>query len=110
MSTTKFRQRIRKSIANESLKIALNANAERRVQGRINSLNTLPNWREKRQQAHAVRADVIEHLDEYLEQFAQNATQNGITIHRAKDADEAIKHVLNIAGSKPHIVLRAVAA
>jgi L-lactate dehydrogenase complex protein LldF len=99
MTATEFRKRIRKSLANESLKIALNANAERRVQGRINSLETLPNWREKRQQAHAIRADVIENLDEYLEQFTQNATKNGITVHRAKDADEAIKHVLNIVGS-----------
>ena len=102
MNATEFRQRIRKSIANESLKAALNANAERRVTGRISSLETLPNWREKRQQAHAVRADVIEHLDEYLEQFIQMAAQNGLTVHRAKDADDAIKIFFEIAGKGSH--------
>jgi len=96
MSVAEFRQRIRKSISNENLKIALNANADRRVQGRIGSLKTLPNWQEKRQRAHAVRADVIEHLDKYLEQFIHNATQNGIIVHRAKDADEAVKKVIEI--------------
>ncbi len=96
MSTTEFRQRIRKSLANETLQIALDANAERRVTGRINALASLPDWRERRQRAHAVRADVIEHLDQYLEQFIHNATQNGITIHRAKDAKEAIDIFLTI--------------
>ena len=100
MSPTEFRQRIRKSLVNESLQIALDANAERRVSGRINAFASLPDWRERRQQAHAVRADVIEHLDEYLEQFTKNATQNGIVVHRAKDADEAIKKILDIVGAK----------
>jgi len=96
MSATEFRQRIRKSIVNESLKAALNANAERRVTGRINAFASLPDWREQRQQAHAIRADVIEHLDKYLEQFVENAKQNGIIIHRAKDAQEAINTIIRI--------------
>src|SRR5512134_3655264 len=100
MNATEFRGRIRKAIADEPLQIALDANAERRVQGRVNSLNSLPDWRERRQQAHAIRADVIEHLDEYLEQFILNATQNRVNVHRAKDADEAIKIVLDIVGAK----------
>lgn len=99
MSRTKFRERIRTSLNNKTLQLALDANAERRVTGRIAALATLPNWREKRQQAHAVRADVIEHLEEYLEQFIAKAEQNGIIVHRAKDAAEAIKIVLEIMES-----------
>jgi len=100
MNTAEFRKRIRKSIANENLQSALDANTERRVKGRDAAFASLPDWRERRQRAHAVRAEVIEHLDQYLDQFIANTTQNGITIHRAKDADEAIKIVLNIAGAK----------
>jgi L-lactate dehydrogenase complex protein LldF len=99
MNVTEFRQRIRKSLADNNLQSALDANAERRVNGRVNALESLPDWRERRQKAHAVRADAIEHLDEYLEQFIQNATKNGITIHRAENADEAIKIFLDIAGA-----------
>ena len=102
--TTDFRARIRKAIANEPLQIALDANAERRVKGRVNALATLPNPSERRQQAHAIRADVIEHLDGYLDQFISNAQANGVSIHRARNADEAIQTVLSIiaADGRPH--------
>ena len=96
MNTTEFRQRIRKSIASENLQIALDANTERRLKGRIAAFESLPDWRERRQQAHAVRAEVIEHLEQHLDQFIGNATQHGFIIHRAGDAQEAIKIVLQI--------------
>jgi L-lactate dehydrogenase complex protein LldF len=99
MSNAEFRQRIRKSLANENLQAALDANAARRITGRTNAWESLPDWRGRRQQAHAIRADVIEHLDEYLEQFVNKATQNGVIVHRVKDAGEAIKTILGIAGA-----------
>ena len=107
MNATEFRKRIRKSLADDNLQLALDANAERRVNGRINAFASLPDWRERRQRAHAVRTDVIERLDQYLEQFIQKATENGIIIHRAKDAEEAIKIVLEIAGkgSRPALLV-----
>jgi len=101
MSTTTFRERIRTSLANETLQIALDANAERRVMGRVTAFASLPNWRERRQQAHAIRAEVIEHLEEYLEQFISRAEENGIIVHRAKDAAEAIRIVLEITKNSP---------
>lgn len=100
MSTTEFRKRIRTSLANEPLQIALDANAERRIKGRANAFASLPDWRKRRQQAHAIRAEVIEHLEEYLEKFIKNATQNGMIVHRAKDADEAIKIFIEIVGAQ----------
>jgi L-lactate dehydrogenase complex protein LldF len=99
MNRAEFRESIRTSLANPTLQIALDANAERRVNGRINALASLPNWREKRQQAHAIRAEVIEHLDEYLEQFTSKARENGFIVHRAADAAEAIKIILEITES-----------
>lgn len=99
MSRTEFRARIRASLANATLQSALDANAERRVNGRIAAFASLPDWPERRQQAHAVRAEVIEHLEEYLEQFIANAERNGIIVHRAKDAAEAIKIILAVAES-----------
>jgi len=101
MSSTTFRERIRKSLANEPLQIALDANAERRVKGRTTAFESLPDWKERRQQAHAIRAEVIEHLEEYLERFISNAQNNGIVVHRAKDAAEAIKIILEIVNYSP---------
>jgi L-lactate dehydrogenase complex protein LldF len=99
MSRTAFRERIRASLANKTLQIALDANAERRVTGRIAAFASLPDWRERRQQAHAVRAEVIEHLEEYLGEFIKKAKGNGIIVHRAKDAGEAIMIILAITES-----------
>jgi L-lactate dehydrogenase complex protein LldF len=106
MSRAEFRERIRASLANENLQHALDANAERRVNGRIAAFASLPNWREKRQQAHAVRAQVIEHLEEYLERFIRKAEGNGIVVHRATDAAEAIRAVLEIVNISPQSTQR----
>jgi L-lactate dehydrogenase complex protein LldF len=98
---TDFRTKIREQITNNALQAALDANAERRVQGRINAFASLPNWRERRQHAHAVRAEVIDHLDEYLDQFIARVTENGITVHRVKDAAEATQIALDIIEKSP---------
>ena len=96
---TTFRTKIREQVTNNALQAALDANAERRVQGRTKAFTTLPDPQERRQRAHAVRADVIGHLDEYLEKFIAKVTENGITVHRAKDAAEANGIFLQIVGA-----------
>jgi L-lactate dehydrogenase complex protein LldF len=96
---TTFRDRIRNAIANEPLQTALDANVERRLAGRAKALGSLPDWESRRRRAHAVRAEVIEHLDEYLAQFTANLTANGITVHRAADAAEAVGIILEIVAS-----------
>ena len=101
MSAASFRQRIRESINNENLQTALDNNAERRLKGRELAFASIPDWRERRQRAHAVRADVIDHLDTYLAQFIAKNEENGVIIHHAKDAAEAIQIVLNISNSLP---------
>jgi L-lactate dehydrogenase complex protein LldF len=96
-----FRQRIREKIADDNLQIALDGNVERRLKGRAVAIASLPNWEERRQKAHAIRADVIEHLDEYLAQFIGRVEKNGIIVHRAKDAGEAVELVLQIVKDLP---------
>jgi len=97
MTTGKFRERIRASIADEALQAALDGNAERRTQGRINAFASLPEHEVRRQRAHAIRTEVIDHLDEYLARFIKKVESNGIIVHRAEDADAAIKIFLEIA-------------
>ena len=67
--TTHFKKSIRRSIANESMQIALDNNSERRLKARAAAFESLPDWRERRQRAHIIREDVISHLDEYRDQF-----------------------------------------
>jgi L-lactate dehydrogenase complex protein LldF len=102
MTTDQFREHIRASIANESLQIALDNNAERRQRVRTLAFESIPDWRERRKRAHAVRADVIEHLDQYLAQFVRKNEENGVHVHIAKDTASAVQIVLEIARKVGH--------
>jgi len=95
--TNLFRTRIKGSLANSNLQSALDTNAERRIQVRQNAFASLADPQGLRARANLVRAEVIEHLDSYLELFIEHAQENGIQIHHAADADQAIKVVLEIA-------------
>jgi L-lactate dehydrogenase complex protein LldF len=107
MTPTQFKSHIRKSIANEALQIALDNNTQRRLKGRAAALESLPDWRERRQRAHTVRADVISHLDEYLDKFISKVIDNGIVVRRAKDAADAINIVSEIIGSEPRLIAKS---
>src|ERR1700690_1413483 len=107
MTPTQFKSHIRISIANEALQIALDNNSERRLKARAAAFESLPDWRERRQRAHAVRADVVTHLEKYRDEFIAKVEQNGIIVHRARDAAEAINIVLEIIGSKPKLIAKS---
>src|SRR5512143_2976067 len=92
-----FRQRIRASIADEQLQAALDANADRRLKGRITAFESLPDWRARRQRARAVRAEVIGDLAEDLARCGGRDEANGRKVHRARDAAEAVEIVLRNA-------------
>lgn len=94
---TTFRARIRESINNETLQTALDNNTERRLKGRAAAFASIPDWRERRQRAKRIRADVIERLDEYLARFIANNEAHGVIVHRAKDSNEALQIFLRIA-------------
>lgn len=96
-----FRTRIRSSLADPNLQAALDANAERRIQARQEAFSSLPeDLQLLRRRAHAIRSETILHLDRYLAQFVERAESNGILVHPAADAAEAVKIVLEIAGQK----------
>ncbi len=94
-----FHQRIRRAISDEHLQEALDGNARRRVGARVTAFGSLPDWPERRQRAHSIRADVIKNLDSYLGQFIHNAQSNGIIVHRAQDAAEAVTTILDLVGA-----------
>lgn len=101
MKTDFFRKRILESINDPTLQTALDNNTERRLKGRDLAFASIPDWRERRIRAHNIRADVIERLDEYLETFIARNETNGVIVHRAKDAREAVGIVLEIVKDMP---------
>jgi L-lactate dehydrogenase complex protein LldF len=97
VSAPAFRARIRAAIADEQLQSALDANAQRRMGGRAAAFASLPDLQDRRKRAHAVRAEVMERLPEMLADFTEQASKNGMQVHRASDAAHALRLVLDIA-------------
>jgi L-lactate dehydrogenase complex protein LldF len=94
-----FRQKILAALTNPSLQSALDGNAERRLKACQQAFAAFPeDLQSLRQRAHTVRSKTIAELDRYLDQFVDTAQSNGIIIHRAADAGEALQFVFQIAG------------
>src|ERR1700757_1377407 len=55
-----------------------------------------PDWQALRTAGAAIRAQVLRHLDHYLEQFEKQFTAAGGHVHWAADAEEARRIVLGI--------------
>lgn len=92
-----FRQRIRRAIADPVLQQALDHNADRRIEAFQNALKTLPDHERLRDRARRIRQDTIANLDQYRQRFIDQVERNGITVHRAKDAEEACRCVIDVA-------------
>ncbi len=96
--STPFETRIHSSLSDPALQAALDGNAERRLKARQSAYASLPDDLQTfRRRAHAVRADVIANLERYQEQFIANARTNGMVVHLAVDAAQAVEIVLQIA-------------
>ncbi|WP_296703729.1 lactate utilization protein B [Algoriphagus sp.] len=60
----------------------------------------IPEWEELRKLASGIKDHVLTKLDYYLEELEKKATENGIKVHWAKDAEEHNKIVLSILEEK----------
>ncbi|AXC13631.1 putative L-lactate dehydrogenase, Iron-sulfur cluster-binding subunit YkgF [Acidisarcina polymorpha] len=56
----------------------------------------IPGWEELRELASQIKEHTLTHLDQYLEQFEQNAIAHGVHVHWALDAAEHNDIVLSI--------------
>ena len=65
-------------------------------QKRDRMAQALPEWEALREAASQIKKHTVTHLADYLEQFEQQATKNGVHVHWAQDADEYNRIVLDI--------------
>ena len=56
----------------------------------------IPEWEQLRELASGIKDNVLANLASYLEEFEQNATNNGIIVHWAADSEEHNRMVLEI--------------
>lgn len=104
-----FHEQIRTALENPVLQLALDGNAERRLNALSQAFATLPEGRDSlRRRAHAVRAHTIANLDHYLNQFIANAQANGLIIHQADNSQQAVQIVLQIArGARSKVIAKS---
>jgi L-lactate dehydrogenase complex protein LldF len=57
-------------------------------QKRDKAVHNIPEWEQLRETASQIKNNVLSNLGNYLEQFEEQAKQNGITVHWAADAEE----------------------
>ncbi|GAB3838052.1 lactate utilization protein B [Hymenobacter jeollabukensis] len=65
-------------------------------QKRDKAVYGIPEFQQLRQLASDIKEHTLSRLDEYLEQFEQNARANGVTVHWAADAEEHNRIVLDL--------------
>jgi len=93
-----FQTQIKNALADPNLQSALDTNAENRLHARVQGYASLrEEWLILRERAHGVRDETIANLDQYLTQFIDKVESNGIIVHKAEDASEAVQIVLDIA-------------
>jgi L-lactate dehydrogenase complex protein LldF len=87
----------RRELANAQLRANLE-NATRTIRAkRARVVAEVDDWEELREAGHAIKADVLAHLDEYLLQFEEAATAAGAQVHWARSGGEAAAFVAEVA-------------
>lgn len=91
-----YRTRVRQALADENLKTALDRATAQLAARRLKALAAV-DVELMRTEGRAVRERAIRHLPELLEELEGNLTENGCSVHWARDAEEASNAVVEIA-------------
>jgi L-lactate dehydrogenase complex protein LldF len=85
------------ALADPRLQEAYRSSTVRLYTHRLAAKEELPGFERLRDRARAIKREVMEHLDEYLAQFADRVEQRGGNVHWAATGAEACEIVLGIA-------------
>ena len=95
-----FDQNARAALGDVQLRGALRNATSLFGRRRLAAARSLDNWEDLRNQARAIKDDVLLHLDSYLEQFVANAERRGAQFHWARDAAEANAIICKLASER----------
>lgn len=95
-----FHANVMKGINNEFARNAIRVSQMNFNKRRESMRAAMDNWDEYKDQAAAIRDDVLGHLDYYLNQFIENAEANGSIVHFAQTDKDAQRILLDICHEK----------
>ena len=108
LSSETFRENARAALADAHLRGALKNATSLFGERRKVAASSLPNWEDLRNQASAIKDEVLSHLDKYLEEFVRAAESRGAKIHWARDAAEANAIICRLAAErKARVVVKS---
>ncbi len=94
---TTFPEAARVELENPQLRANLRHATDTIRAKRARVVDEVPDWEALREAGSAVKADVMAHLDRYLEQFESAVVSAGGHVHWARDAAEANAIVVDVA-------------
>ena len=90
---------IQKTLDNANLQLALYTNTGRLMDKRRTAIatETLPDYQELRDQAHAIKKHTIDNLDQYLEELERNVAAHGGEVIWCETGTDVADFILNLA-------------
>jgi L-lactate dehydrogenase complex protein LldF len=104
-----FQEKITKTLADANLQLAVYTATGRLKDKRsdVVSSDAMPEYQELRTQANAVKKNVIDNLDHYLEEFEKNVEAHGGKVIYAKDGAEVADFVVALAKERgAHLIVK----
>lgn len=87
----------RQTLADAHLQEAYRSSTVRLYTHRLEAIGQVPGFERLREMARAIKHEVMEHLDTYIEEFASNVERRGGHVHWAASGDEACRIIVDIA-------------
>lgn len=86
-----------KTLDDAHLQEAYRSSTLRLYSHRVEAIDEVPGWERLRERARELKHEVMEHLDYYLAQFANQVKRRGGIVHWAATSEDACRIVLEIA-------------
>lgn len=100
LNADSVKKRSKIALNNDFLRKAVKFTTERLKSGKLQATEEQGNWEEWRERGRQIRLHTIDHLDYYLTQFTENARSQGVHVHFAPTAEDAVKIAMQIAEEK----------
>ncbi len=91
-----FQERVKDCIADDFKHNAITTATDVFYKNRSARVSEVPEWEELREEARRIRNHVLDNLDYYLAQFAENAEKAGSKVYFAQTDKEAVQQVIEI--------------
>lgn len=100
IQTEQFKSRAEQALGDQALQEALNRACGHIGRMRAKAFQELPGGEALRTEANRIKAEVMDHLDAYLDQLETSAQALGVNVHRSPDAEDARGYIRELALSR----------